>query len=59
MLFLHGADDEIVPMVNVEECSRATHSDTDLVVFSHTGFGGCRYNENYYDVIFKFIDKHI
>ena len=59
MLFLHGADDEIVPMVNVEECSRATHSDTDLVIFSHTGFGGCRYNENYYDVIFKFIDKHI
>ena len=59
MLFMHGADDEIVPLVNVEECSREVHSETQMMIFSHTGFGGCRYNENYYDVIFSFAEKYL
>ena len=59
MLFLHGADDEIVPVSNAEECAAAVRSEKEVVIFKATGFGGCRYNENYYDVLFGFADKHV
>ena len=59
MLFMHGADDAIVPVDNLEVASREVRTETEKIVFSHTGFGGCRYNKNYYDIIFRFTEKYM
>jgi hypothetical protein len=58
LLILHGSDDVMVPESMAEDCARACRSDTELVVLSSTGFGGCRYHEDYADVIFDFAKKH-
>ena len=58
LLLLHGSDDELVPESMAEDCARACHSESSLVVFPSTGFGGCRYHEDYADTIFDFADKY-
>ena len=58
LLLLHGSDDELVPESMAEDCERACHSESSLVIFPSTGFGGCRYHEDYADTIFDFADKY-
>ena len=59
MLFMHGCDDAVVPVINAERCHAAAACEKELLLFRSTGFGGCRYHEAYFESMFGFIKKYI
>lgn len=58
VLCMHGEQDLIVPVSNAREIHDALPCEKELVIFPHTGFGGCRYNEEYFNTLFDFAQKH-
>ncbi len=59
MMFIHSEDDEIVPKVNVFDCYNACRNTKELYVVKGLRHLEARRDEEYFEKVFAFIEKHL